>query len=133
MWISAHVGRIGEAQRILADAGVLADAQVFVAEHRGGGELSAMVGQAWDLDTIEAQYERFLAEFASPSARDPLGRVIELVHAWRRFPAIDPALPVELLPARWSGVTAARLFERRHAQWAADTMTAWRTLNGSSS
>src|SRR6202035_1908490 len=43
MWISAHVDRIGEAQRILADVGVLAGAQVFVAEHRGGGELGAMV------------------------------------------------------------------------------------------
>jgi phenylacetic acid degradation operon negative regulatory protein len=130
MWISAHAGRIGEAQRILADAGVLADAQVFVAEHRGGGELSAMVSQAWDLGTIEAQYEGFLAEFARPSARDPLARVIELVHAWRRFPAIDPALPAELLPPGWSGARAARLFERRHAQWAADAMTAWRTLDG---
>ena len=98
MWVSTHTDRIGEAQRILGAAGVLADAQVFVAEHRGGGELAAMVRQAWDLDTIEAQYERFRAEFASPSAPDPLGRLAELVHAWRRFPAIDPALPLELLP-----------------------------------
>jgi phenylacetic acid degradation operon negative regulatory protein len=129
MWISAHVERLGEAQHILADAGVLEDAQVFVAEHRGGGELSAMVRQAWDLGTIEAQYERFLAEFASGSASDPLGRLVDLVHAWRRFPAIDPALPGELLPPGWSGVKAARLFERRHAQWAAGAMTAWRALD----
>lgn len=129
MWISAHVDRISEAQQILADAGVLADAQLFVAEHRGGGELGAMVRQAWELDTIEAAYERFLAEFAVAPARDPLARVIELVHAWRRFPAIDPALPVELLPPGWSGVKAARLFERRHATWAADAMAAWRVLD----
>jgi phenylacetic acid degradation operon negative regulatory protein len=129
MWISAHVDRIGEAQRILADAGVLADAQVFVAEHRGGGELGAMVRQAWDLGTIEAAYERFLAEFASPSARDPLARAVELVHAWRRFPSIDPALPADLLPLGWSGVKAARLFERRHATWAADARAAWRALD----
>jgi phenylacetic acid degradation operon negative regulatory protein len=129
MWVSAHSDRTGEAQRILAEAGVLHDAQIFVAEHRGGGELSDMVRQAWDLDTIDAQYRRFLAEFASPSARDPLARLVELVHAWRRFPAIDPALPDELLPAGWSGREAARLFDRRHAQWAADATTAWRTLN----
>ena len=130
MWISAHAGRAGEAQAILADAGVLAEAQVFVAEHRGGGEVSAMVGQAWDLGSIEARYETFLADFGSQPARDPLARVIELVHAWRRFPAIDPALPAELLPAGWSGARAARLFERRHAQWAADAMAAWRALDG---
>jgi len=125
-WLSAHTDRLGEAQRILADAGVR-DAHVFVAEHRGG-ELAAMVRQAWDLDTIEAQYERFLAEFASPSAGDPLARLVEIVHAWRRFPAIDPALPAALLPSGWSGVAAAGLFEQRHAQWAPGAMAAWRAL-----
>ena len=29
-----------------------------------------------------------------------------LVHAWRRFPFLDPQLPAELLPAKWSGTTA---------------------------
>jgi phenylacetic acid degradation operon negative regulatory protein len=125
-WLSAHTDRAGEAQRILADAGVR-DAHVFVAEHRGG-ELAAMVRQAWDLDTIEAQYERFLADFAGPSVGDPLARLAELVHAWRRFPAIDPALPAALLPSGWSGIAAAGLFERRHAQWAPGAMAAWRAL-----
>jgi phenylacetic acid degradation operon negative regulatory protein len=51
------------------------------------------------------------------------------VHAWRRFPALDPALPRELLPARWSGLEAARLFGERHRQWSAAAGEQWRRLN----
>ena len=51
--------------------------------------------------------------------------MVQLVHAWRRFPLIDPALPVELLPARWSGVRAAKLFTRRRAQWHAAAQAEW--------
>ena len=50
---------------------------------------------------------------------DPLVSQIDLVHAWRRFPSIDPSLPAELLPARWSGLNAARLFTTLHARWEA--------------
>jgi phenylacetic acid degradation operon negative regulatory protein len=48
------------------------------------------------------------------------------VHAWRRFPQIDPALPTELLPDRWSGTRAAALFRRQHARWRDAARTAWR-------
>jgi len=51
---------------------------------------------------------------------------VQLVHAWRRFPLIDPALPPELLPAGWSGVRAAKLFRRRRAQWHDAAQAQWR-------
>jgi phenylacetic acid degradation operon negative regulatory protein len=125
VWLSADADRAAEATRVLADAGLLADSQIFRAEYAGGGELAAMARSAWDLDLIEARYEEFLAEFASPRSPDPLVRLIELVHAWRRFPWIDPVLPAELLPDHWSGSRAARLFEQRHADWAAGAMAEW--------
>ena len=68
-------------------------------------------------------------ESGLPGPEDALGRQIELVHAWRRFPALDPALPRELLPARWSGLAAARLFGQRHQQWSAAAGQQWRRLN----
>jgi phenylacetic acid degradation operon negative regulatory protein len=129
VWLSAHADRVAEAELALADAGVLADAQIFLASHAGGGPLTALARQAWDLDLVEARYAEFLAEFAGSSCADPLARGTELVHAWRRFPWIDPMLPAELLPEHWSGVLAARLFERQHARWAADAMAAWRRLS----
>jgi phenylacetic acid degradation operon negative regulatory protein len=127
MWVSTHVDRAAEAERVLAEAGVK-DGQVFLAEHHGGGPLSEMVRQAWDLDEVEVRYEEFLAEFARPPSRDPLVRTVQLVHAWRRFPRIDPALPADLLPARWSGVRAARLFTRRRAEWHDAAQAEWRRI-----
>jgi phenylacetic acid degradation operon negative regulatory protein len=118
-------------EAFLAEAGLLAEAQIFVAERAGGGPMTALARQAWDLDDIERQYEAFLAEFASPVCPDPLARVVELVHAWRRFPWIDPVLPAELLPDQWNGVRAAELFARRHAAWSAAATAEWHRISGS--
>jgi phenylacetic acid degradation operon negative regulatory protein len=129
VWISTHVDRTKEAERVLREAGV-DDGQIFLAEHHAGGPLSAMVREAWDLDAIEESYEQFVAEFGRPRSGDPVVRTIQLVHAWRRFPRTDPALPAELLPARWSGVRAASLFARRRAEWHAAAQAEWRRLIG---
>ena len=107
--------------------------QIFVARHRGGGELAALVGQAWDLPAIDQRYQEFLAEFASPAAADPLTRLIELVHAWRRFPSVDPGLPARLLPPGWSGARAAKLFAARHAKWSPEAVMQWIRLNKAAS
>jgi phenylacetic acid degradation operon negative regulatory protein len=128
VWITTHTERQDEVERVLRQAGVT-DGQIFVAGHSGGGGLPALVAQAWDLPAIEESYEAFLAEFGPPAAPDPLVRVTELVHAWRRFPAIDPGLPSRLLPSRWSGARAAKLFAARHATWSPDAVTRWVRLN----
>lgn len=127
VWITTHTERRAEVEQVLRQAGVT-DAQIFAAEHQGG-ELPALVGQAWDLPAIERQYEEFLAEFASSATRDPLTRLTELVHAWRRFPSIDPGLPTQLLPDGWSGAKAARMFASRHAKWSADAVMQWIRFN----
>jgi phenylacetic acid degradation operon negative regulatory protein len=129
LWISTHTDRVDEVERVLEAAGVLADARIFRAEHVGGGESATMVGQAWDLAAIEQSYRDFLDEFESPNSADPLTRQIDLVHSWRRFPWIDPALPRELLPARWSGRKAGQLFARRHARWSTEATARWLGLN----
>ena len=78
---------------MLRDAGIADGAQVFTATRTGPGDATAMAGQAWDLAAIEREYEQFLAAFGGPPPDDALAGQIALVHAWRRFPAIDPALP----------------------------------------
>ena len=35
----------------------------------------------------------------------------------------------ELLPARWSGLEAARLFADRHQRWSGDARLEWKRLN----
>ena len=132
VWITTHTERAGEVEHVLRQAGIT-DGQIFTAQHRGGGDLADLVAQAWDLPAIDEQYEDFLGEFASAYAPDPLTRLIELVHAWRRFPSIDPGLPGRLLPGRWSGARAARLFAARHARWSPDAVMQWIRLNKAAS
>jgi phenylacetic acid degradation operon negative regulatory protein len=128
VWISTHVDRASEAERVLSEAGGRDDAQIFLAQHHGGGSLSTMVHQAWDLDAIEESYEEFLAEFARQPSSDPIVRVIQLVHAWRRFPLVDPELPGELLPVRWSGARAAKMFQLQHMKWSASAHPEWQRI-----
>jgi len=129
LWISPHPDREDEAISVLHEAGVASDAHVFVARRSGLAEVQVMVAGAWDLGAIEEQYEVFLEEFRAAAPSDVLARQVELVHAWRRFPSIDPVLPRELLPARWSGPKAARLFADRHQRWSAGAEQEWERLN----
>jgi phenylacetic acid degradation operon negative regulatory protein len=129
LWISPHPEREAEAIRVLRDAGVADDAHVFTARRSDVGDVKSMVAEAWDLPVIESAYEEFNAEFRAATPADVLTRQLELVHAWRRFPSIDPALPRELLPAKWSGARAAELFADRHEQWLGDARREWKRLN----
>jgi phenylacetic acid degradation operon negative regulatory protein len=132
LWISPHSGRQQEAIRVLNEARVADDAHVFVARRTGLSDTKAMVAAAWDLPEIGTEYDRFIAEFRAQTPGDVLIRQLELVHAWRRFPSLDPALPRELLPARWSGTKAAQLFADRHERWLADSRREWKRLNSQS-
>jgi phenylacetic acid degradation operon negative regulatory protein len=130
LWLSPHADRAGEADRVLREAGVAGDAHVFVARRTGLSDTREMVAAAWDLPRLEAEYEQFVAEFRTPAVpSDLLLRQLELVHAWRRFPALDPALPRELLPPRWTGIKAAELFSDRHERWLGDAQREWQRLN----
>jgi phenylacetic acid degradation operon negative regulatory protein len=129
LWISPHPDREAEAISVLREAGVAADAHVFVARRSGLADVQVMVGAAWDLDAIEDRYGEFIEEFRATTPADVLARQVEIVHAWRRFPSIDPVLPRELLPARWSGLKAARLFADRHQRWSGDARQEWKRLN----
>jgi phenylacetic acid degradation operon negative regulatory protein len=129
LWISAHPEREAEVARVLSEAGIADDAHLFTATRSGLDGAAGMVRAAWDLDAIERQYERFIAEFSGGERDDVLARQVDLVHAWRRFPAIDPALPRELLPARWRGLEAARLFADRRDRWSPAAQAEWKRLN----
>lgn len=128
VWISTYSDRAGDAERVLKEAGVREGAQIFRAEHLAGDELSTLVRQAWDLDSLDREYQAFLAEFEREPASDPLTRLLRLVHAWRRFRLIDPTLPAELLPAGWSGIRAAELFHREHGRWRPAAMEEWQRI-----
>jgi phenylacetic acid degradation operon negative regulatory protein len=100
----------------------------FAATYGSIGALESVARQAWELDAVAARYDDFVAKFGGlrPAAGDEtLVAQALLVHEWRRFPFLDPGLPRELLPPRWSGITAARLFHGRHAEWRPGAQQRW--------
>ncbi len=131
VWVSTHPERLDEAETVLADVGV-PDAQIFLGIHAGGHDPIAIVREAWDLEDVGRRYGQFLAEFLHPTAGDPLTGLIELVHAWRRFPALDPALPRQLLPEPWIGVAAAEIFGHRHAELSSAATAEWGRISATS-
>jgi phenylacetic acid degradation operon negative regulatory protein len=131
VWLSAHTERLAEAEQALRQAGVLDEAPIFVVEHRGGADMAEMARRAWDLAAIEQSYREFLAGFEARDVSDPLAGQVDLVHAWRRLPCLEPALPLELLPPDWCGGRAARLFGRQHDRLAAGANAEWSRLEGS--
>ncbi len=48
-----------------------------------------------------------------------------LVHQWRRFPFLDPALPAALLPSDWPGARAVETFASRRGSLAARAVKWW--------
>jgi len=133
VWVNPDASRQEEARGILDGLELSAGAMSFTARYGTVGEQRAMVAAAWDLGGVAARYEQFLAQFGGlrPSSRDEALRAqIRLVHEWRRFPFLDPQLPPELLPARWSGTRAAALFHDKHVQWRPVAHTRWGELVG---
>ena len=127
-WVTPRVDREPEACLVLEDLGLLSGSWSFVASAGGLGDERSLARTAWNLDAIERRYEDFLDLVSRPrprTDRQALIAQVRLVQEWRRFPLLDPALPRELLPPRWSGNRAAEVFRERHAAWAPRARTAW--------
>jgi phenylacetic acid degradation operon negative regulatory protein len=130
-WVTPRVDREHEARRVLDELGLLEGSWSFVAGAAGIGDERSLTRSAWDLDAIEARYEDFLelaARRRPRTDRQALVAQVRLVQEWRRFPLLDPGLPRELLPPRWSGHRAAEVFRERHAAWAPRAQIAWAEL-----
>jgi phenylacetic acid degradation operon negative regulatory protein len=130
-WVTPRVDRETEACGVLEELGLVSGSWSFVAEAGRLGDERSLARTAWDLDAIERRYEDFLDLVSRPrprTDRQALIAQVRLVQEWRRFPLLDPALPRELLPPRWSGSRAAEVFRERHAAWAPRARTAWTEL-----
>jgi phenylacetic acid degradation operon negative regulatory protein len=113
---------VDELAATLADVGLAAYVDVFEGHYFGFDEVKDVVARAWDLDALRALYLEFLEEcapivrrWARASKADDRQAFIDYtltVHRWRKFPYLDPGLPVELLPARWQGNKSAQTFAK---------------------
>jgi phenylacetic acid degradation operon negative regulatory protein len=119
LWISPHVARESEL-RAMAAAEPAAELQSFRAELGALGEPERLVAEAWDLAEVAEAYRDFTARFGRlrPKTPEAVFRAqTELVHAWRRFPFLDPDLPESVLPRGWPRRRAHDVFAERHAAW----------------
>lgn len=113
---------------IVAEAGLADHAFAWVGARLSLGEQQRLIDDAWSLDDVAARYEDFTATFDGTVVVDDAAAFaaqVRLVQAWRRFPFLDPALPVDLLPPGWPGPAAAAVFHRRHDEWHAAAQRWW--------
>jgi phenylacetic acid degradation operon negative regulatory protein len=131
VWVTPQVDREPRARKVLEDLDLLAGSWSFVADAGRIGDERSLARAAWNLDEVERRYEDFL-ELVSRrrprTDRQALIAQVRLVQEWRRFPLLDPGLPRELLPPRWTGNRAAEAFRERHASWAPRAQLAWADL-----
>ena len=76
----------------------------FLAELGALGGTEEVIAEAWDLAELREHYEQFIEDFPRLRPRGApatFAAQTALVHAWRRFPFIDPDLPDDLLPPDW--------------------------------
>jgi len=120
LWI-APARLLGDVSATVKSSGFAEYTDVFRATYEGMGDVIELVRRSWDLEALAASYEAFL--FAHRPVRDSLARrrrpvapdkafslYTRALHEWRKFPYLDPGLPVELLPDDWPGRAAAELF-----------------------
>lgn len=114
-WIAPGDLRV-PAGRLVEELGVPASTIVY---GEVWGQSGPEVAQTWGLEEVELRYRSFLAEFGPAARRVTNGDIstgealvlrTALMDEWRTFPAMDPELPPELLPADWPAAAARELF-----------------------
>jgi phenylacetic acid degradation operon negative regulatory protein len=112
--------------RVAPELDALLDAEKVTAERFHSaydGDQCGLVAKAWDLATLGAAYERWLAwaretirAAAEGSDQQAFALRSTLVHEWRKFLFLDPGLPAAVLPQGWQGTVAAAFFDMEAAR-----------------
>jgi phenylacetic acid degradation operon negative regulatory protein len=126
VWVApGHVA--AEARAVLARHGLDRYVDLFCGEHVGFADGSDKIRDWWDLDELATLYDAFSDRFGpvarrlarrSVTDRDAFAAYVPILTAWRQLPYRDPGLPLDLLPERWSGQTAAGVFAELNVQLA---------------
>jgi phenylacetic acid degradation operon negative regulatory protein len=131
LWASPHVDRLEEARAAIEELGLEDSTIAFIGRlAQVGLSDREIVARAWDLDEVAARYAALLARVADlrpEPGDDLLFTHLALVDEWRKFPAMDPQLPEDLLPD-WIGRRAADAFVARRASWKPAARERWREI-----
>ncbi|MDI1460822.1 PaaX family transcriptional regulator C-terminal domain-containing protein [Catellatospora sp. KI3] len=118
VWLSPHPPH----PDLMAELAAVAPGALSVFQsqyvHLGSASARSPI-DAWDLDDIAEQYQGFIRHWSRLLPRIASGRVAgaaavrartEIMNTYRRFPVLDPRLPVELLPRDWPRARAREVF-----------------------
>jgi phenylacetic acid degradation operon negative regulatory protein len=106
-----------ETVRALDRTDLTAYTELFRGDYLGAGDVSARIGEWWDLPALTALYSDFCRAYrpvarrrSTLSSAAAFAAYVPMLTAWRRLPYLDPGLPLEHLPPDWPGIEAAELF-----------------------
>lgn len=118
LWVSPH--RLDDASRAELAKLALGAITVFRAQQV---EVNAITGRvpidAWDTAALAREYESFITRWSDLLPRVHAGAVTgpaavrartEVMDTYRRFPTLDPRLPIQLMPQGWPRNDARAVF-----------------------
>jgi phenylacetic acid degradation operon negative regulatory protein len=118
MWISPH-DREREVVSLIDALQVGGYTGVMLGRPAASLDFRALASRAWDLDALDGRYRAFIDAFPNRVGRSDDREAFllrtRLVHVFRRFPALDPELPDELMHAPRHRAKAVALFHRLYA------------------
>lgn len=122
-WIAAS-DREEEVRGLVEQMHVGAYVSIFLARMARGSERAILASGAWDLETLPARYDEFLATF-SPltkararrelSDREAFVARTRLMHGFRGFSLVDPELPDSIAPLLARRARAIEVFDAAYA------------------
>lgn len=132
VWLSPHVERVDEVNKLIAELGLEQHTIAFVGNVKGIGiEQAEIVRRGWDLDALREHYERVLEAISDLEPDGPdetLLAHIRMISEWQEMPRADPQLPEALLPD-WIGRRVSRRIEAIRTQWTPTVRARFAELN----
>jgi phenylacetic acid degradation operon negative regulatory protein len=128
LWIVPDPGKAAAVRGVVAELDLADRAFAWAGPSAEVGDPARLLASAWDLDEVERRYLEFIERFEQVAVRggnDAFVAQVRMVQEWRKFPFLDPDLPVELLDHAWPGARAATTFHDRHARWHRQAQAAW--------
>jgi phenylacetic acid degradation operon negative regulatory protein len=115
VWIAPGTA-YDETLAALDRAELMSYTELFRGDYLGSRPVDARVGEWWDLPAVATLYDEFVAEhraltqLTDPEPARAFTAYVPMLTSWRRFPYLDPGIPLDLLPRDWPGIGAGRLF-----------------------
>jgi phenylacetic acid degradation operon negative regulatory protein len=128
LWIIPDASKEDALRSIIDELDLTGRAFAWTGTAAGIGDPVKLLKAAWDLDDVEKRYLAFIDRVNATtvsSGREAFVQQVQLIQEWRRFPFLDPDLPVELLDHDWPGPRAAAAFHDRRNRWHRRAQEEW--------